>query len=61
MTSRCIANVSDFEDDELLPADMVNLVGELAAALPIPVRARTLAVRLVHQDLNLVVVNYFPL
>ena len=61
MTSRCIANVSDFEDDELPPADMVNLVGELAAALPIPVRARTLAVRLVHQDLNLVVVNYFPL
>ena len=32
---------------------MVNLVGELSAALPIAVRAGSVAVRLVHQDLNL--------
>ena len=56
-------NVENFEGGEVEdpPANMVNLVSELPAALPIPVGARPRAVRLVHQDLNLVVVNQFPL
>ena len=51
--------MADFEDDvvEQPPADVVNLVGELPTSLPIPVRAGPRAVGLVHQDLNLVVVN----
>ena len=46
--------MAEFDDLDQPPADMVDLVSELPAALPIPVRARTPAVRLVHQDLHLV-------
>ena len=48
---------NDEDDTKVPPADVVNFVCELSAALPIAGRSGAVAVGLVHQDLNLVIIK----
>ena len=48
---------NDEDDAKVPPADVVNFVCELSAALPIAGRSGAVAVGLVHQDLNLVIIK----
>ena len=48
---------NDEDDAKVPPADVVNFVSELSAALPIAGRSGAVAVGLVHQDLNLVIIK----
>ena len=48
---------NDEDDAKVPPADVVNFVSELSAPLPIAGRSGAVAVGLVHQDLNLVIIK----